>query len=228
MLLKNEPDLAEGLKSSTEKVGKLYPVLEDFFGNVIDGQHRLEADEDWPRIRLENVKTEKERIIARLVSNTCRRYVPAQEKTEMLDKLGEILLEEGVQPGEISKEISEETGMSYRWVMKYLQDKYKSRPQKHEFLTETSKVARRAANILRVLKPPREKLLEMAKYANTQHALYTVKKRLQEKIERAAEKVNTTPEVLVQNIIEEKLREFAALKQEDVEAIQHALEEDRV
>ena len=227
MLLKNEPDLAEGLKSSTEKVGKLYPVLEDFYGNVIDGQHRLEADEDWPRIRLETVKTEKERIIARLVSNTCRRYVPAQEKTEMLDKLGEILLEEGVQPGEISKRISEETGMSYRWVVKYLPEKFKDECQSQR----ASSAARRAAGItklLGLLKPPREKLLEIGKYANTRHAIYTVKKRLQEKIERAAEKVNTKPEVLVQNIIEEKLREFAALEQEDVEAIQHALEEDRV
>lgn len=146
-----EPDLVENLKSSILKVGRLYPVLEDYYGNIIDGQHRLKADKGWPRIRLENVKTERDRIIVRLISNACRRSVSAKEKTEMLDKLGEIMLEEGVKPGEISKKIAEETGMSYRWVMKYLPEKYKDKSQSEK----ASSAARCAARFLdKLLKPP--------------------------------------------------------------------------
>ena len=48
-----------GLKASSERVGRLYPILLDKHGNVIDGRHRLEADEKWPKIRLENVETEE-------------------------------------------------------------------------------------------------------------------------------------------------------------------------
>jgi len=90
------------------------------------------------------VETEEQRLLARLISNVCRRHVSAEEKTEVLGRLGEIYLKEGVEPEKIAKEIMDKTGMSYRWVMKYLPDKYKERPQKHEFLTQTSKVARRA------------------------------------------------------------------------------------
>jgi len=78
--------------------------------------------------------------------------------------------------------------------------------------------------LLRLLNPPGEKLLEIDKYANTKHVIYTVKKPLQEKVERAAEMLKTTPEILVQNIIEEKLREIAPLKLEDIEALQRALD----
>lgn len=203
-----ESILVERLKSSTMKVGKLYPVLEDFHGNVIDGKHRLEADGNWPRMRLENVKTEKERIVARLISNACRRSVTAQEKTEMLDKLGEILHEERVQPGEISKMVAEETGMSYTWVMKYLSEKFRDEKKApHVTRRVTSKMTR----LLELSKPPNEEFVEMSKYANTQHTIYTIKRSLQEKVERVAEMLKTTPEILLQNIIEEKVREIKAL-----------------
>jgi len=99
-------------------------VFEDSHEEIIDRIHRLKTDENRPRLRLENVKTEKNRIIVRLILNACRRTVPAQEKMEMLERLGEILLEE-VKPGEISKKIAEETWMSYRWMMKYLPDRFK-------------------------------------------------------------------------------------------------------
>ena len=47
------------LKASSERVGRLYPILLDKHGNVIDGMHRLAADESWPKMRLENVETEE-------------------------------------------------------------------------------------------------------------------------------------------------------------------------
>jgi hypothetical protein len=117
------------LKSSSKRIGQLYPVLLDYHGNIIDGEHRYSVDEGWRTIRLEHIQTEKDRLIARIISNTIRRSVPAKEKTELLAKLGEIYLNEGVEPGRIANKITEETGMSYRWVAKYLPDRFKDRLQ---------------------------------------------------------------------------------------------------
>ena len=123
-----------------KRAGRLYPVLLDRHGNVIDGMHRLVADEKWPKITLENVETEEHRLIARLVSNICRRHVPAKEKKEMLERLGEIYQKEGVKPGEIAHKIAEETGMSYTWVMKYLPEKFKD-----DVKSESARATRRVA-----------------------------------------------------------------------------------
>jgi hypothetical protein len=53
------------LKASSERVRRLYPILLDRHGNVIDGRHRLAADENWPKMRLEHVKTEEDMLVAR-------------------------------------------------------------------------------------------------------------------------------------------------------------------
>lgn len=74
------------------------------------------------------METEEQRLVARLISNVCRRHVSAEEKRETLEKLGENYLSEGVNRGKIAYKIAETTGMSYRWVMKYLPDKLKERP----------------------------------------------------------------------------------------------------
>ena len=74
------------------------------------------------------IETEEQRLVGRLVSNVCRRHISAQEKMDMLEKLGQIYLSQGLTVGKIAPKIAEETGMSYRWVMNYLPDKYKERP----------------------------------------------------------------------------------------------------
>jgi len=130
------------LKASSERVGRLYPVLLDRHGNVIDGRHRLAADENWPKLKLENVETEEQRLLARLISNVCRRHVSAEEKTEVLGRLGETYLKEGVETGKIAYKIAERTGMSYRWVAKYLPDKFKDNVQSER---AAAVAARRAA-----------------------------------------------------------------------------------
>jgi hypothetical protein len=84
------------LRLSSVRVGKLYPVLLDGDGNVIDGQHRLHVDKSWPTVRLEHIKSEEDRLPARLISNVCRRTVSAEEKSEILGRLGEIYLKKGV------------------------------------------------------------------------------------------------------------------------------------
>ena len=50
--------------------------------------------------------------MTRLISNVCRRHVPAEEKTEMLGRLGEIYLSEGVELGEIARKVVEKTGIT--------------------------------------------------------------------------------------------------------------------
>jgi len=77
---------------------------------------------------LNHIETEEDKLMARLASNVCRRRVSALEKRSILADLGEIYLRKGVKPGKIAHEIAKKTGMSYRWVMKYLPDKFKERP----------------------------------------------------------------------------------------------------
>lgn len=48
-------------------------------------------------------------------------------KMDVLEKLGQVYLSQGVTVGKIAHKIAEETGMSYRWVMNYLPDKCKAR-----------------------------------------------------------------------------------------------------
>ena len=71
--------------------------------------------------------------------------------------------------------------------------------------------------LLELSKPPNEEFVETERYANTQHTIYTFKKPLQEKVERVAEVLKTTPHILVQSIIEEKIREMVALDRGDIE-----------
>jgi len=130
------------LEATSRSVGRLYPVLLDRHGNIIDGMHRLKADKNWPKIRLENIQTEEQRLIARLIANVCRRHVPAKEKTQILARLAEIYQKEGVEPGKIAYKIAEKTGMSYTWVMKYLPDKFKD-SVKSESARATRRVAKK-------------------------------------------------------------------------------------
>ena len=82
------------LEQGNERIGQLYPILVDYHGNIIDGEHRFSVDKKWRTVRLEHIKTEEDRLVARIVSNTVRRSVPSKEKTELLKRLGEIYLNE--------------------------------------------------------------------------------------------------------------------------------------
>jgi len=187
---------SQELKDSAERVGQLYPILVDYYGNIIDGKHRFSVDEKWKRVRLEHVKTEKDRLIARIISNNLRRSVSSNEKTELLCRLGEIHLGEGIEPGKIAYEIAEQTGMSYQWVMKYLPDRFKDHLQ-----SEKAKPALRCrAETSKLLDPP-EEVLSIRAYANTEFVNIVVKKPLYEKLEEKAKKLETTPDKLIYNAI---------------------------
>ena len=219
-------EFIESLRASKRKIGMVVPIFVDAHGEIIDGFHRHMADKTWPKLRLEHVKTEKDKIIIRLILNVCRRSVPAKEKTEILERLGEILLEEGVPPGEISKRIAEETGMSYTWVMKYLPDRFKDDSQSARASSATRRVAK-MRKLLEFLKPPREMLISVSRYRNTDRLFVTIEKPLYARFMEVAENLGTTLEILIQRALEEKLREFAALSGEDMEILRQALSRTR-
>ena len=113
-------------------------------------------------MRHEHVETEEDRLVARLIDNVCRRHVSAEEKSVLLERLGEVSFNEGVEPGKIAYEIAEETGMSYRLVMQYSPDKLKEKAggggrykalkfDKSKEKTQEGKVARLATSDDRVL-----------------------------------------------------------------------------
>jgi len=189
------------LKASSERVGRLYPVLLDRHGNIIDGQHRLAADENWPKIRLESVETEEQRLLARLISNVCRRHVPAEEKTEMLGRLGEIYQKEGVEPGKIAHKIAEKTGMSYTWVMKYLPDKFKDGVKSESATRRVAKRDSKRRLISIELEDPPKGAVAIKTYGNTNFVNVMLERKFYRQLEETAEKLETTPDKLVYNAI---------------------------
>lgn len=108
------------LRRTKKLFGTLYPVIKTPDGTIIDGIHRLEADPDWPTQTVE-LEHPYDAIVFRIIANMVRRDVSAEEKSEALGELAEAT-------GWAPKEIAENLGASYRWVMKYLPDKYKERP----------------------------------------------------------------------------------------------------
>lgn len=202
------------LKSSAIRVGKLYPVLIDKYGNVIDGKHRLAADEKWPRFVLNHIRSRRERIIARIISNVCRRSVSWKEKRNMLSELGEIYIREGVKPGKIAHEMVEATGMSYRWVMKYLPDDFKARPKvggrktrPYSMMAKLREdpVARHATEdnyLIQFMSSLHTKrVLEVKNYANTDFVQVIVQKGFYSRIEKLASRIGTSPETIINKVL---------------------------
>jgi len=107
------------LKRSVESIGRLYPVLTDPKGRIIDGMHRLSVDKNWPKHVVNSVSDERSFLVARLVTNVQRREVQPEEKKKMLKELAE---ETKWTPEEIAKH----TGMSVSWVRKYLPSEFKN------------------------------------------------------------------------------------------------------
>jgi hypothetical protein len=208
----DEDDSEANLRLSCNHVGQLYPVLIDKHGNVIDGKHRLAVDKDWPKMALDHIDTQKKMLLARLVSNVCRRTVSNGEKTKMLTELGEIHLKEGIAPGRIAQEIAEETGMSYRWVMKYLPDNLKERPglggpsrsldiyKSNENLYKSKVAFPATATAAFLLLKPERKVLTIKEYTNTSFVHIMLEKKFYAKIEKVAEDLGTTPDTTINNV----------------------------
>ena len=188
------------LSQSASIIGRLYPVLLDNKGNLIDGQHRLEADPAWPKIRISSIKSEEQRILARLISNVCRRSVSAKEKTETLRELGHIYLRKGVPLSELAHELSKRSGMSYRWVMKYAPEELKLRPGIGGPTAHAkSEVASHATEEYRLLEKSSIKIAGISSYSNTSFATITLEKQFFLRLKRASEELGVDVSEIINN-----------------------------
>lgn len=192
----------EHLKFSSKAIGQLYPVLVDHHGNIIDGEHRLKTNENWKKVKVDHITTEKDRLLAKIISNNVRRNVSIKEKRELLGNLGKIFLEKGVERGQIAYKIAEESGMSYRWVIKYLPDEFKDKLQsdRNKFKVLRSGACH-ATSIKNFVNPPKD-YLKIISYKNTNFVTIVMKKSYFEKIEKKANNLGTTPINIIYNGIQ--------------------------
>jgi peptide/nickel transport system substrate-binding protein len=185
------------LKSSAKKIGQLYPVLLDRHGNIIDGRHRLNANKNWKRLKLNCISTEEDLLVARLVSNTIRRKVTKKEKTEALRQLGHLYIEQGIKPGEIANKIAEKTGMSYRWVTKYLPNQFKD----ESHVKRAKLAARCAAGNKNIMIDPPPGLLSIKFYSNADLVSVVISKSFYKRINNVAKRLKTSPNKLIYNAL---------------------------
>lgn len=176
---------SEDLKVSSDKIGQLYPILVDHYGHIVDGEHRFQADRTWRRITLSHIKTERDRLVARIVANNVRREVPLTEKARLLQQLGQLLLDEGAPRGRIARTIADVTGMSYRWVTKYLPLAFKDELQSERASRAGAGARRAAVTVLEdCLKPPkRQGSVVVKRYVNADFVSLTVEKRFYDDFE---------------------------------------------
>jgi hypothetical protein len=204
---------SQELKDSVKRIGQLYPILTDCYGNIVDGKHRFNVDEKWKKIKLAQIKTEEERLVARIISNNVRRTVSRGEKTELLRRLGQIYFNEGIGPGKIAQAVAYKTGMSYRWVTKYMPKNFKDNLQSER----ASSAARHTPGILdQFLKPPRrEGALRIKNYANTDFVSLMLDRDFYEEFERECQELGVPTEINALKALEEyheKMKRAIAFK----------------
>jgi len=188
------------LKNSSDRVGQLYPILIDHFGQIIDGEHRSKANPNWRRVKLDHIKTEKDLFIARIACNTIRRNATSREKTELLEKLGQICINEGTPIGKVVYELMYQTGMSYRWVAKYLPKRFKDNKRVHQRVRKKRFVARHATNSFVPEDFPKD-ALRLCTYRNTNFVNFVIKKSLFNELEKKAKKLEMPVTNLLFNAI---------------------------
>ena len=86
----NKTEAVASIRHTETAVGQIYPVLLDKQGEIIDGRYRLKANPNWPRLQLDHVASEEQRLLIRLISNTCRKDISPNEKTAIIGRLGEL------------------------------------------------------------------------------------------------------------------------------------------
>jgi len=188
------------LKNSSDRVGQLYPILIDHFGQIIDGEHRSKANPNWRRVKLDHIKTEKDLFIARIACNTIRRNATSREKTELLEKLGQICINEGTPIGKVVYELMYQTGMSYRWVAKYLPKRFKDNKRAHQRARKKRFVACHATNSFVLDDLPKD-ALRLCTYRNTNFVNFVMKKSLFNELEKKAKKLEMPVTNLLFNAI---------------------------
>ena len=92
--------------------------------------------------------------------------------------------------------------MSYRWVMKYLPEKFEDNVKSESATRPVTKNDSKCGVVsVELTEPPKEKILTIQKYANTHFVNVMVEKPFYTKLERIAEKLETTPDVIISNIL---------------------------
>lgn len=109
------------LSKSKEKLGALVPVIKDAHGNIIDGFTRKSIDPDWPEVTSDLITDPIQLECSRLATNFARRTKWTEDDVKRLNFIAETT---GWKP----KEIAENTGISYRTIMKYISEEFKERP----------------------------------------------------------------------------------------------------
>ena len=144
-------------------------------------------------------------MLARLVANVCRRDMSAEEKTEMLGALGQFYIEQGVPRIDLVKQLVEKTGLSYRWVMKYIPNNLKLRPglggpRKIKMESE-NEVAHRATAADELFLEPHEKIASLVNYSNTNFATMLVEKRFFNRLREAASDLGVDLNTIINNAL---------------------------
>ena len=145
------------LTTSSKALGKLYPILKDKHGNIIDGFHRQNADPDWPAITIDLVDNPQKLELARLAVNFCRRHLPA---TEIEQRIA-FLIKSGMKPEEIAKETGISLPTVYRHIPQELKDKQQSE-KISEAMKEKSEVVRESLSHDRPYSNTQDTTLEQA------------------------------------------------------------------
>ena len=104
---------------------KLYPVLLDEDQKLIDGNHRLATDPNWPTITVKGVKGEKLHLLAEIAANSQRRRVKRTERAREFTALARMIQQEGFTPGKICLEVARLTGFTSTYVSRYMPARYK-------------------------------------------------------------------------------------------------------
>ncbi|WP_455278501.1 hypothetical protein [[Eubacterium] cellulosolvens] len=197
MLKFSEKSREQELRESFERIGPLYPVLVDHYGNIIDGEHRSKVDDDWPRFKLEGIKSEKERLVIRIISNNQRRKVPVGEKSRLLSHLAKIYVGEGIEKGRLGYEIADATGMSYQWVMKYLPEQFKD-----DLQSDRAKSAlHNGAGLKFKLREPPEGAISVMEYRNTEFVNIVLEKSIYEKLAEKAREWEVPASKIIYNAL---------------------------
>ena len=187
-------------------------------GNIIDGRHRLKADPKWPTFTIKTIDSEEDRLIATLVANVCRRKVSSIEKTDILENLGRIYLKEGLNHSQLAKRISEKTGMTYRWVMKYLPDYLKMRPGLGgPKKLKCGKIGKDAASITEkygLLRKSQKKVVNIVNYSNTNFATIILDKQFYLKLKEVSSVLGVNPNVIINNALLQTLQAIEKLANE--------------
>lgn len=119
-------ELGFNLALSRQKIGELYPVIQDAHGNIIDGFHRLEETPEWRTETLEWVKTDAQLWLARITANGLRRNVPIAERETQFSALAQCLIEkENVPVEKVIKTIASLTTYTEAYVRLLLPPEYK-------------------------------------------------------------------------------------------------------